>query len=124
VAAVQYASALLYPDDANPIFAAWTPHEGGGPPSLWEFKGHLYTHRWHDANIAFLRRTLTADALIDLLERAAAALVGAQEYGAAARVLADVLARREMLAARCGELADLLAQTQETDLLHWYDSPG
>jgi hypothetical protein len=124
VAAVQYASALLYPDDANPIFAAWTPNEGGGPPCLWEFKGHLYAHRWQHANIAFLRRTLTVDAVTDLLERAAAALVGEAEHEAAARVLADVPARREVLATRCNDLPDLLAQTQETDLLRWSDQRG
>jgi hypothetical protein len=124
VAAVQYASVLLYPDDANPVFAAWTRDEGGGPPSLWEFNGHLYTHRWQDANVAFLRRMLTVDAVTDLLERAAAALVGEPEHEAAASVLADVPVRRETLAARCGELPDRLAQSTELNSLRWSGERG
>lgn len=123
VAAVQYASALMYPDDANPIFAPWTCQEGGGPPSLWEFSGHLYEHRWQEPNVAFLRRTLTVPAVSDLLERAAAKLSGEPEHPAASRVLADLPQRREMLAARCAELPDLLAQTQGTDLLRWAGDP-
>ena len=46
VASVQYISALMYRNDANPVFAPWTPTEGGGPPCLWEFGGSLYAHRW------------------------------------------------------------------------------
>jgi hypothetical protein len=119
VAAVQYASALMYPDDANPIFAPWTCKDGGGPPTLWEFSGHLYAHRWQEPNVRFLRRTLSAPAVSELLERAAARLSGEPEHPAALRVLADLPSRGAMLAARCTELPDLLAQTQGTDLLHW-----
>jgi hypothetical protein len=46
VASVQYISCLMYPETENPIFAPWTREEGGGPPCLWEFAGHLYTHCW------------------------------------------------------------------------------
>lgn len=122
VAAVQYASALMYPDDANPIFAPWTCKEGGGPPTLWEFSGHLYAHRWQESNVAFLRRTLTVTSVSDLLERAAATLIGEPEHQAAARLLTDLPQRHAMLAARCRELPDLLAQRQETDLLHWSET--
>ena len=124
VAAVQYASALMYPDDANPIFAAWTRAEGGGPPSLWEFNGHLYSHRWQDANVAFLRQTLTVEAVTDLLERAATVLTGEPEHGAARKVLADVPARLGMLAARCGQLPTLLAQSAELNPVGWPDPRG
>jgi len=124
VAAVQYASTLLYPDDANPIFAAWTRDEGGGPPSLWEFNGHLYTHRWQDANVAFLRQTLTVEAVTDLLERAATVLAGEPEHDAARKVLADVPARHGMLEARCGRLPDLLAQSAELNPVGWPEPLG
>ena len=58
VASMQYLSALIYPNEANPVFARWTRDDGGGPPCLWEFKGNLYAHRWLEPNVDFLRRTL------------------------------------------------------------------
>jgi len=36
MAVLQYISCLLYLKDENPIFAPWTPQDGGGPPELWE----------------------------------------------------------------------------------------
>jgi hypothetical protein len=51
VAAVQYVSCLMYADGENPIFAPWTPDRGGGPPCLWGFEGHLYSHRWLEINV-------------------------------------------------------------------------
>ncbi len=59
IAAVQYISCLMYPENENPVFAPWTPDRGGGPPCLWEFEGHLYEHRWQEPNVNFLKRILT-----------------------------------------------------------------
>jgi hypothetical protein len=39
IATVQYVSCLMYEPNENPVFAAWTRNEGGGPPCLWEFEG-------------------------------------------------------------------------------------
>lgn len=66
-AAVQYASCLIYPENENPIFAPWTADAGGGPPCLWEFQGHLYTHRWLQPNVDFLKKALTPGAVKDLV---------------------------------------------------------
>lgn len=115
VAALQYVSALMYPDDANPIFAPWTCDMGGGPPRLWNFDGHLYLHRWQDQNVRFLRQALTVDTVSDLIRRAVEILADAPEHDAAARMLSDVPHRRELLAARCRDLPTLLAQTEEAD---------
>jgi len=41
ISLLQYVAALVYEDDKNPVFAPWSPTEGGGPPCLWEFAGHL-----------------------------------------------------------------------------------
>lgn len=120
VSSVQYISALMYPDDANPIFAPWTPDEGGGPPTLWEFGGHLYSHRWLEPNVAFVRRALDVPRITDVLERSVNALAGQPEHEIAARMLMDVPAHAQRLAARCADLPDLLATTQEaTTLLKW-----
>ena len=120
VSSVQYVSALMYPDKANPVFAPWTRDEGGGPPCLWEFEGNLYSHRWLEPNVDFLRRTLNVSAVTDVLNRAVEALTGEPEHEVAARMVAELPRRIETLAARCAELPNLLATTQEADtLLEW-----
>jgi hypothetical protein len=120
VSSVQYISALMYPNEANPVFAPWTRDGGGGPPCLWDFEGHLYSHRWLEPNVDFLRRTLNVPAATDVLDRAVEALKGEPEHSAAARMLAEVPSRTAIVAARCTELPSLLATTQEAGaLLDW-----
>lgn len=120
VSSVQYISALMYPNEANPVFAPWTRDEGGGPPCLWEFAGNLCSHRWLEANVDFLRRTLNVQSVIDVLGQAAKALEGEPEHEVAAQMLAEVPTRTEMLAARCSELPSLLATRQEpSPVLEW-----
>jgi hypothetical protein len=120
VSAVQYISALMYPNEDNPVFAPWTSEGGGGAPCLWDFEGHLYTHRWLEPNVAFLRRTLTVSAVNDVLMRAVDGLTSEPEHEIASRMLGEFPTRSEMLAARCTELPTLLAQTQEpSTLLEW-----
>jgi hypothetical protein len=120
VSSVQYISALMYPNEANPVFAPWTRDEGGGPPVLWEFEGHLYSHRWLEPNVEFLRRTLTVPAVTGVLSRAVETLKAEPEHEIAALMFADIPDRTEMLAARCTELPTLLATTQEpSPLLEW-----
>jgi hypothetical protein len=109
VAVVQYASCLMYENDENPVFAPWTPKEGGGPPILWEFDGHLYDHCWLEPNVAFLRGALTLDAVEAGLGRAVARLAGEPEHGIAVRVRDDVPMCSDMIEARCAELVGILA---------------
>jgi hypothetical protein len=45
------------------VFAPWTGDGRGGTPCLWEFNGHLYSHRWLEPNVEFLSRTLTVSAV-------------------------------------------------------------
>ena len=120
VSILQYASALMYPDDKNPIFAPWTHDGGGGPPCLWDFEGHLYSHRWLEPNVEFLRGALTASKVADVLERTVKRLAAEPEYEIAARILAELGGRAGMLEARCLELPKLLATKQEAGfLLEW-----
>ena len=56
---LQYASVFMYPDEENPIFAEWTPENGGGAPYLWETSGHIYDQAWLPENVTFLRSTFT-----------------------------------------------------------------
>ena len=118
IAVVQYVSCLMYPQSENPVFAPWTPERGGGPPCLWEFGGHLYTHRWLEPNVLFLRQALDPRSVCEILAHAVNRLKGQPEYGAAAEVQADVPLCLETLAARCTELPKLLEAEQVPGSLH------
>jgi hypothetical protein len=120
IAAVQYVSCLMYSETENPIFAPWTPNGGGGPPSLWEFQGHLYEHRWLEPNINFLRRVLTAQKASEGLSLAVERLVGQPEHAIAAAVLDDLPLCSATLEARCDQLPQLLETVQlSTTTLQW-----
>jgi len=120
VAAVQYFSCLMYQKSENPVFAPWTPQRGGGPPCLWEFAGHLYSHRWLEPNVAFLTRHVNPSLVSDLLDRAVRCLADQPEHRVAAEVHADLPLCAETLAARCAQLPHLLETIQESgSALEW-----
>jgi hypothetical protein len=120
VAAVQYISCLMYGANENPVFARWTPERGGGPPSLWEFGGHLYEHRWLEPNIRFLRRILNPQEVGDVLRLAVERLGGHPEHAVATEIEGDIPLCAETLAARCAELPRLLETSQQpAKLLEW-----
>jgi hypothetical protein len=120
IAAMQYISCLMYPENENPVFAAWTANDGGGPPCLWEFEGHLYSHRWLQPNVAFLRRVLNVSEASESLSRAVDRLSGQPEHKVAALIQADKPLLDETLQARCAELPHLLETSQEPSrLLSW-----
>jgi hypothetical protein len=114
IAAAQYVSCLMYPQNENPIFAPWTSEKGGGPPCLWEFAGHLYTNRWMKENLRFLKQTLSPKAVAEILNQAVNRLAGQPEYGVAAELQSDIPLCAETLAARCAELPNLLEKTRES----------
>jgi hypothetical protein len=113
VAAVQYISCLAYGEDDNPVFAPWTREGGGGPPGLWEFAGHLNTHRWREPNVRFLARALDPSRVIEVLRSAVARLATAAEGDQASLVLAGLANRGRVLAHRCEELPRILAENRE-----------
>jgi hypothetical protein len=120
ISAVQYISCLMYSENENPVFTPWTPNGGGGPPCLWEFEGHLYTHRWLEPNVTFLKGVLNVPGLSEVLTRAVERLVDQPEHDVAALMKADVPLLIETLQARCAELPQLLETTQEPSrLLAW-----
>ena len=113
IALVQYISCLIYPENENPVFAPWTPNGGGGPPCLWGFEGHLYTHRWLEPNVTFLKEALNVPAVTEALSRAVDRLIDHSEHEPAARVREDLPLLTDTLQARCAELPRLLEATQE-----------
>jgi hypothetical protein len=117
VAAVQYISCLAYGEDENPVFAPWTREGGGGPPSLWAFAGHLYTHRWLEPNVRFLVKVLEPTRVTEVLRSAVARLATEVEGDQARRVLAGLTTRTAVLAHRCEELPRILAEARQPGLL-------
>lgn len=120
VATVQYVSCLMYPEGENPVFAAWTRERGGGPPCLWEFGGHLYTNRWLEQNVEFLREVLTPGNVTEVLARAVEKLVGLPEHAKAREIQSDLPLCGDTLASRCTRLPEILETTQQAGvLLDW-----
>jgi len=117
VAAVQYISCLAYGEDENPVFAPWTREGGGGPPELWEFAGHLYTHRWLEPNVRFLVKILDPTTVTEVLRSAVARLATEVEGDQAGRVLAGLATRTPVLAHRCEELPRILAEARQPGVL-------
>ncbi|MGD0403161.1 MAG: hypothetical protein ABSB66_08180 [Candidatus Acidiferrales bacterium] len=120
IAAVQYISCLMYSENENPVFSPWTQDGGGGPPCLWGFEGHLYEHRWLEPNVTFLKGTLNATGVSEVLSRAVERLTGQPEHEVAARVLTDLPLCITTLESRCAELPLLLQTAQQsTSSLEW-----
>jgi hypothetical protein len=107
-AAVQYLSCLIYPVNENPVFAPWTPNEGGGPPCLWEFEGHLYSHKWLPANVAFLKRALSPQSIVEVLTQAVSNLAGDEAARTALGIQEDIPLCMDTLKTRCSELPRIL----------------
>jgi hypothetical protein len=120
IAVVQYLSWLMYRDDENPVFSPWTPDKGGGPPSLWAFGGFLYTNRWLEPNVQFLKRVLNPSGASEALNRAVERLIHQPGHKVAVEVRNDLPLCADLLAARCAELPRLLETVQEPGkLLEW-----
>ena len=111
IATVQYVSCLMYEQNENPVFAAWTRDEGGGPPCLWEFEGHLYENRWLEPNVQFLRENLNQQTVERALDRAVSYLAGQTEHESALEVQQDLPLCAETVVARCAQLPALLRTT-------------
>jgi hypothetical protein len=110
VAAFQYASALLYEKDKNPVFAPWTKDKGGGPPCLWECGSHIYDAGWREENLQFLRRTLSVKYIEQRLRAAQGMIKSGAPNSVATRILADLPAQATLLALRIEQLPTLLTR--------------
>lgn len=121
IATVQYISCLMYAKDENPVFAPYSREEGGGPPCLWEFDGHLYENRWQQSNVDFLEDLFRVpERVSEVLARAVDRLADQPEHDAAAKILADLPSRSRTLMDRCVMLPLFLATPGQTmDLSDW-----
>jgi hypothetical protein len=118
VAAAQYISCLMYPENENPVFAPCTPDGGGGPPCLWNFEGHLYEHCWQSPNVQFLKGTLHLKTVSQVLTRCIERLVDQPENVIAAQVQADFPLLVDTTEFRCAQLPRLLELTDASSKQH------
>jgi hypothetical protein len=112
VCAVMYASGLVYLKGENPIYGVWTPEYGGGGPYLTELDSSIFDWAWRDDNLAFLRRTLSVDYVIQKLDQAANKLSDCPECTLARRVDDDAKRRRDVIQIRIDDLLENLSRVQ------------
>jgi hypothetical protein len=115
IAAFQYASALVYEADKNPVFASWTKDRGGGPPSLWECGCHMFDAGWREENLHFLRQTLSVEYIKQRLRAAQRVIKSASANSVASRILADLPVRATLLALRLEQLPTILTNLSNVD---------
>ena len=117
VAALQYASCLLYEDRDNPIFAPWTREDGGGTPGLWETDGQAFQESWRMENVLFFMENVTPAYLHNALGRAKGALAGVLDSAVPARMLAEFAAQQPLLEHRLAVLPDILSRPYDATLV-------
>jgi hypothetical protein len=129
VAAVQYVSCLVYPKNANPVFAPYTREKGGGPPCLWEFDGYSNDCNWKIQNVEFLQRLFRdSKMVISVIQHAVDRLSQHGGFLTAQQLLADsqlpsanlkLRGPAETLPERLLTLPEILAEPRNTYL--WPD---
>lgn len=115
VAAFQYASALMYENDKNPVFDAWTQDGGGGPPALWDCSAMMFNVGWKPENLAFFGATLSADYFEQKLREALPQIKNPATQKVALRIIDDFPGQRSRMELRIEELPDLLTDVSRGD---------
>lgn len=108
IAAFQYSSALMYEENLNPIFEAWTRDKGGGPPPLWECGAMIFGLGWKQANLDFFKDTLSANYFEQKLQLASSRIKNEDAKKVASRIVDDFSGQRTRLDLRIEQLLDLL----------------
>lgn len=112
IAAIKYASGLIYFGYGNPVYSPWTPEQGGGGPYLAEWDAAIYDRGWLDENLDFLSQTLTCDYILEKVRLAADVLLGQPEAEIASLIADDARSRRDTISLRTSELLSELAKTK------------
>lgn len=115
IAAFQYATALMYEADKNPVFAAWTKGGGGGAPAVWSSRGMMFDVGWREENLNFLKRTLSVAYMEQNLRIALEKIPNDPVKEVALRILRDLPNQSALLALRIEELPKLLANTSQIE---------
>jgi hypothetical protein len=115
IATFQYASALMYEDQKNPVFDAWTKDKGGGPPALHASGAMVFSVSWKQENIVFLKNTLSANYFEQKLQLAYGQIKDVAAKKIAKGILDDFPGQRARLELRIEQLLKLLEDVSQTD---------
>lgn len=108
VAALQYCSGLMYPQNQNPLFDPYTPEKGGGGPYLGTTDNSL-GGRWLPENVHFLESVLTVDFVVQHIELAVGQLEDQPEALLARQIQSDLSSCEHLLTTTIKELPLLLS---------------
>lgn len=106
VAAVAWASGLVYGPNDNPMWGRKSPEKGGGAPGLADWDADVYDRAWLEPNLDFLRGALTFDHLTERLSAAATLLEGEPEAAMAQRIAGEAQDRRPAIEKRIADLIE------------------
>ncbi len=112
-AMMQFASCVFYRTTENPLFPAWTPQLGGGPPCLWEEPGFAFGRGWHPSNTVGLADSLSPERLIELATLASD-LVHPVDRGLARHIVSEIPVRRSFIEDRWPLLLKMLEEPQSS----------
>ena len=115
VSSFQYASALMYEDNKNPVFDAWTQDKGGGPPALWACGAMMFDVGWKKENLDFLKHTLSADYFEQKLRLALNQIQSGATKKIASEIMDDFAGKRTRLELRIEQLPNLLMDVSQVD---------
>lgn len=115
ISAFQHISALMYEDDKNPVFDAWTPEKGGGPPAVWNCAGMLSDVGWKTENLDFIKTTLSVDYFETKLHLAYEQIQKTDAKKVAGRIRGDFAGQLTRLELRIEQLPDLLKDVSRLD---------
>jgi len=114
-AAFQYVSALMYEGKKNPVFDAWTPEKGGGPPAPWECGAMMFDVGWMGENLAFFKATLSINYFEQKLHLALPKIKNSGAKIVASGIIDDFPQQQERLELRIEQLPNLLTDVSRTD---------
>ena len=113
-----YASGLIYFNDENPIYDAWTRETGGGGPYLTETEGSIFDWAWRNDNLNTLKDVLSVDYVLSKLAQAKAVLDSPEDAAIIHKIINDAQSRTDIIGARIGDLTANLAKV-ELEKDHW-----
>ena len=108
IGVLQYVSCLMYENSSNPVFDAWTPKYGGGPPELWTDDMSVNEQPWHPINVEFLRGALTPPELSAAIAKCVERLAD-PDRGIALQMQQDFARQRVLLELRIEQLLSIVS---------------
>lgn len=109
VCVLQYCSGLMHFDGENPIFESFTDEDMSHHAFLCSNDTFLLDTGWPPENVRFLRSYLTPQRVFDAVIRAAKRLKEHPDIHIAAKMVAELDLRHELIESRVSELPNLLA---------------